>query len=88
MTMREEIIQRIDHMTETTLEQLKKVIDTDPAFKYPDLPDVRVKRTPEEIERFRENLKALAEPTGEDLTAFNEAVKRRPLRRKPIEFQP
>ncbi len=79
MTMRQEISERIDHMTETTLERLKNVIDTDPTFKYPNLPDVRVQRTPEEIERFRDNLKALAEPTGEDLTAFNKAVKRRPL---------
>ncbi len=66
MTMREEIIERIDHMTETTLERLKKVIDTDPAFKYPDLPDVRVQRTQADKDEFKRIVRELAEPiTGE-----------------------
>ena len=86
MTMREEIIERIDHMTETTLERLKKVIDTDPAFKYPNLPDVRVQRTQAEKDEFKRVIRELAEPMpAKDLAEFKEDIKRQPWRCKPSE---
>ncbi len=81
MTMREEITQRLDQMNESALERLKKVIDSDPAFKYPDLPDIRVKRTQAEKDEFKQILRELAEPMpDEDLAEFKEAIKRQPWR--------
>jgi hypothetical protein len=70
-------------MNEVSLKRLKRVIDSDPTFKYPDLPDIRVTRTQAEKDEFKQILRELAEPmAAEDLAEFKEATKRQPWRAK------
>ena len=91
MTLREEIVQKVQTVDEGILERLKEVLEDAQlmAVKYPGLLDVRVKRNPEEIAEFNRSFEELAAPvSNEDLTSFNEAVKRRPFRSKPVEFEP
>ena len=91
MTLREEIVLKVQTVDEGILERLKEVLEDAQlmAVKHPGLPDVRVKRSPEEIAEFNRSLEELAAPvSNEDLTSFNEAVKRRPFRSKPVEFEP
>ncbi|NJK44062.1 MAG: hypothetical protein HC933_07035 [Pleurocapsa sp. SU_196_0] len=90
MTLREEIVQKVQTADEGVLERLNQVLADaeETATRYPGLLDVRVKRSPEEIAEFSRLLRELAEPVGgEDLAEFNEAVKRRPLRSTSIEFE-
>ena len=90
MTLREEIVLKVQTVDEGILERLKEVLEDAQlmAAKYPGLSDVRVKRNPEEIAEFNRSLEELAAPvSNEDLTSFNEAVKRRPFRSKPVEFE-
>ena len=91
MTLREEIVLKVQTVDEGILERLKEVLEDAQlmAAKYPGLSDVRVKRSPEEIAEFNRLLEELATPVpNEDLTSFNKTAKRRPLRSKPIEFEP
>jgi uncharacterized protein YfkK (UPF0435 family) len=88
MTMLEEVIQKLKTVDEGVLERVKDVLDEaeELATKYPGLPDVRVKRSPEEIAEFRRVIRELAEPVpGEDLTEFKKAIKRQPWRSQPGE---
>jgi uncharacterized protein YfkK (UPF0435 family) len=81
MTMLEEVIQKLKTVDDTILERVKIVLDEaeELATKYPGLPDVRVKRSPEEIAEFSRIIRELAEPMpAEDLAEFLEAIKRQP----------
>jgi uncharacterized protein YfkK (UPF0435 family) len=81
MTMLEEVIQKLKTVDEGVLERVKIVLDEaeELATKYPGLPDVRVKRSPEEIAEFSRIIRELAEPMpAEDLAEFLEAIKRQP----------
>ncbi len=90
MTMREEIISKLQFVDISVLERVKKTLEkAELEAKYPDLPDTRVSRTAEEIAEFKQLLKELAEPMPkEDIKEFREAIKRRPFRADPIEFEP
>jgi hypothetical protein len=90
MTMREEIINKLQTADDTVLERVQRTLEqAELESRYKELPDIRVKRTPEEIAEFKQLLRELAEPMSEeDLAEFKEAIKRRPFRSKPIEFQP
>jgi uncharacterized protein YfkK (UPF0435 family) len=90
MTMLEEVIQKLKTVDEGVLERVKIVLDEaeELATKYPGLPDVRVKRSPEEIAEFSRIIRELAEPMpAEDLAEFLEDTKRRPWR-SVLEIEP
>jgi uncharacterized protein YfkK (UPF0435 family) len=90
MTMLEEVIQKLKTVDEGVLERVKIVLDEaeELATKYPGLPDVRVKRSPEEIAEFSRIIRELAEPMPpEDLAEFLEDTKRRPWR-SVLEIEP
>jgi uncharacterized protein YfkK (UPF0435 family) len=90
MTMLEEVIQKLKTVDEGVLERVKIVLDEaeELATKYPGLPDVRVKRSPEEIAEFSRIIHELAEPMpAEDLAEFLEDTKRRPWR-SVLEIEP
>jgi uncharacterized protein YfkK (UPF0435 family) len=90
MTMLEEVIQKLKTVDEGVLERVKIVLDEaeELATKYPGLPDVRVKRSPEEIAEFSRLIRELAEPMpAEDLAEFLEDTKRRPWR-SVLEIEP
>jgi uncharacterized protein YfkK (UPF0435 family) len=90
MTMLEEVIQKLKTVDENVLERVKIVLDEaeELATKYPGLPDVRVKRSPEEIAEFSRIIRDLAEPMpAEDLAEFLEDTKRRPWR-SVLEIEP
>jgi hypothetical protein len=88
MTMREEIIEKILHVDHAVLERVKRTLEqAELESERHQLPDIRVKRTPEEISEIHQLLDALAEPMPqEDLAEFLEATKRRPLRSRHIDF--
>jgi hypothetical protein len=88
MTMLEEVIQKLKTVDDTVLERVKTILD-DAAHEtpFPEHRDVRVHRTPEQIAKIHRLLDELSEPMSEeDARAFDEAVKRRPFRSKPIDF--
>jgi uncharacterized protein YfkK (UPF0435 family) len=90
MTMLEEVIQKLKTVDEGVLERVKIVLDEaeELATKYPGLPDVRVKRSPEEIAEFNRIIRELAEPMpAEDLAEFLEDTKRRTWR-SVLEIEP
>jgi hypothetical protein len=69
MSIKEKLHQKIDNMTEANLEWLNGILETE------EYPDVRVQRTPEEMDEIRSLLKELSAPmTIEQKTAFNEAM--------------
>jgi hypothetical protein len=69
MSIKEKLHQKIDTMTEVNLEWLNGILETE------EYPDVRVQRTPEEMNEIRSLLKELSAPmTIEQKTAFNEAM--------------
>ena len=69
MSIKEKLHQKIDTMTEANLEWLNTILETE------EYPDVRVQRTPEEMDEIRSLLKELSAPmTIEQKTAFNEAM--------------
>jgi hypothetical protein len=86
MTMLEEVTQKLKTVDDTILERVKGFLDEaeELATKYPGLPDVRVKRSPEEIAEFSKIIHELAEPMpAEDLAELLEDTKRRPWRAIP-----
>jgi hypothetical protein len=90
MTLREEVINKLQHANDLVLERVKKTLEqAELEARYAELPDIRVQRTQAEKDEFKRLLQELAEPVpGEDLSDFNAAVKRRPLRTTPVEFEP
>ena len=69
MSIKEKLHQKIDTMTEANLEWLNTILETE------EYPDVRVQRTPEEMNEIKSLLKELSAPmTLEQKTAFNEAM--------------
>jgi hypothetical protein len=84
--LREELIERIARMDHTSLERVKSVLDKE-QFDHAALPDVRVKRSVEQVSAFKQLLHDLAQP-DEDLSDFNARLQRQPLRTAPLEFEP
>jgi hypothetical protein len=84
--LREELIERIARMDHTSLERVKSVLDQE-QFDYSALPDVRVKRSVDQISAFKNLLHDLAQP-DQDLSDFNAHLERQPLRNAPLEFEP
>ncbi len=69
MSIKEKLHQKIDTMTEANLEWLNGILETE------EYPDVRVQRTPEDMNEIRALLKELSAPMSlEQKTAFNEAM--------------
>jgi hypothetical protein len=84
MTMREEIINKLQTADDALLERVRSLLDnTETQSEYPPVLDIRVKRTPEEIAAFAQALDNFAkiEP-DEDITHLLEDMKRRPSTRK------
>jgi hypothetical protein len=84
MTMREEIINKLQTADDTVLERVRSLLDnTETQSEYPPVLDVRVKRTPEEIAEFAQALDNFAkiEP-NEDIAHLLEDMQRRPSSRK------
>jgi flagellar biosynthesis/type III secretory pathway protein FliH len=84
MTMREEIINKLQTADDAVLERVRSLLEnTESQSEYPPVIDVRVKRTPEEIAAFAQALDNFAkiEP-NEDITQLLEDMKRRPSTRK------
>jgi hypothetical protein len=84
MTMREEIINKLQTADDAVLERVRSLLDnTETQSEYPPVLDVRVKRTPEEIAEFAQALDNFAkiEP-NEDITQLLEDMQRRPSSRK------
>ncbi len=78
MTMREEIIQQIQHADQSILEQIKLVLE-----KAQHLPATKVKRTPEDVVGFEKRLDAFinADSSLEATQQLLEDMKHRPHRR-------
>jgi hypothetical protein len=84
MTMREEIINKLQTADDTVLERVRSLLDnTETQSEYPPVLDVRVKRTPEEIAAFAQALDNFTkiEP-NEDIAHLLEDMQRRPSTRK------
>ncbi len=84
MTLREEIVQKVQTADEGILERIKHVFeDASVQTKYPPVLDERVIRIPEEVQAFTQALNDFVkiEP-DEDVTQILEDMKRRPSTRK------
>ena len=90
MTLREEVIDKLQHANDSILERVKNTLEqAELEARYAELPDIRVPRSQAERDEFKRLLQELAEPLpAEDLTDFNTAVKHRPLRFTSLEFEP
>ena len=90
MTLREEVIGKLQNANDSILERVKNTLEqAELEARYAELPDIRVQRTQAERDEFKRLLQELAEPLpAEDLTDFNRVVKQRPLRSTPLEFEP
>ena len=73
-------------MDRISLERVKSLLEWE-AFDYSALPDVRVKRTEEQVSEFKQLLRDLAQP-DENLNDFDFRLERRPLREEVLEFEP
>jgi hypothetical protein len=84
MTMREEIINKLQTADDAVLERVRYLLEnTETQSEYPPVLDVRVKRTPEEIAEFAQALDNFAKvEANEDITQLLEAMQRRPSTRK------
>jgi hypothetical protein len=84
MTMREEIINKLQTADDTVLERVRSLLDnTETQSEYPPVLDVRVKRTPEEIAAFAQALDNFAKvESDENITQLLEDMQRRPSSRK------
>ena len=69
MTLKQKLHERIESLSESELEWLNTMLENN------EYPDVRVKRSPEEMAEIKSLLQELAAPmTAEETTAFNEAM--------------
>lgn len=69
MTLKQKLHERIESLSESELEWLDTMLENN------EYPDVRVKRSPEELLEIKSLLQELATPmTTEETTAFNETM--------------
>ena len=69
MTLKQKLHERIESLSESELEWLNTMLENN------EYPDIRVKRSPEEMVEIKSLLQELAAPmTAEETKAFNEAM--------------
>jgi hypothetical protein len=69
MTLKQKLHERIESLSETELEWLNTMLENN------EYPDIRVKRSPEELTEIKSLLQELAAPmTAEETTVFNKAM--------------
>jgi hypothetical protein len=69
MTLKQKLHERIESLSESELEWLNMMLENN------EYPDIRVKRSPEELLEIKSLLQELAAPmTTEESQAFNEAM--------------
>jgi hypothetical protein len=69
MTLKQKLHERIESLSESELEWLNTMLENN------EYPDIRVKRSPEQLMEIKSLLQDLAAPlTTQETTAFNEAM--------------